>query len=352
LKKTILTCQMPPLPNFPHWEKHPKQDIACLNNSPNSYNGPTVEAPHCHLEGHGVECHYLNTWGKWQPKQSTEDKDYGHDILLGTNTQKMYLATNTTIRPLIRRPDLPPLIFESWAHYLLTCGILVIAQLVYVLFGFGSGLIAVGALALVFPDIRDVVVLLLLVNLPAECWVAWKSRAEIRWRPIAALGTGIAVGIPLGAYILSHSKPDFILTVLGFFLIVVGIVFLRLPTAGKSTPRTWAAPPTGLAAGLLTGLFGTGGPPLIIWYHLASPNKAAFRGNLMAIFMLMTFLRVPSYAVAGLITPTRIFSMVTVLPAVFLGGWIGNRLHLEVSEIWFRRMVSALLVVLGLVQVF
>jgi uncharacterized protein len=246
---------------------------------------------------------------------------------------------------------LPSFIFETWTQYLLSCGILVIAQLVYVLFGFGSGLIAVGALALVFPDIRDVVVLLLLVNLPAEVWVTWKVRTEIRWRPIAILGTGIGVGIPLGSIILRNSEPDFILTVLGVFLVVVGFVFLRLPAAGKFSPPAWAAPPTGLVSGLLTGLFGTGGPPLIIWYHLSAPNKAAFRGNLMTIFLLMTFVRVPSYTIAGLITPKHLLSMVAVMPAVLAGAWIGNRLHLDVSEIWFRRLVSALLVILGLVQI-
>ncbi len=244
-----------------------------------------------------------------------------------------------------------PLIFDTWTQFLLTCGILVIAQLVYVLFGFGSGLIAVGALALVFPDIRDVVVLLLLVNLPAEVWVTWKTRSEVRWRPIAILGIGIGIGIPVGAIILRNSEPDFILTVLGVFLMLVGLIFLRLPAAGKYSPPVWAAPPTGLISGLLTGLFGTGGPPLIIWYHLSAPNKAAFRSNLMTIFLLMTFVRVPSYAVAGMITPKHLLSMVVVMPAVFIGAWIGNRLHLDVSEIWFRRLVSALLVVLGLVQI-
>ena len=245
---------------------------------------------------------------------------------------------------------MPALIFETWTQYLLSCGILVIAQLVYVLFGFGSGLIAVGALALIFPDIQDVVVLLLLVNLPAEIWVTWKTRAEVRWRPIAILGVGIGLGIPLGAFILRNCESDFILTLLGVFLVIVGVIFLRLPPSGTKTPAAWLAPPTGLLSGLLTGMFGTGGPPLIVWYHLSAPNKAAFRSNLMTIFLLMTFIRVPSYAVTGMIHPKHLFSMVMVMPAVLLGAWIGNRLHLDVSEILFRRLVSVLLVVLGLVQ--
>jgi uncharacterized membrane protein YfcA len=155
----------------------------------------------------------------------------------------------------------PHTIFTTPLEFAVACLVLVVAQVVYVMFGFGSGLIAVGCLALVFPEIQDVVVLLLLVNLPAELWVCWQSRREIRWRPIAVLGVGIGLGIPLGAHILRTSNPDFILVVLGWFLMVVGLVFLRLPASGRLQPPGWAAPPTGLISGLLTGLFGTGGRP-------------------------------------------------------------------------------------------
>lgn len=243
------------------------------------------------------------------------------------------------------------LIFSGWVQYLLTCAVLVIAQLVYVLFGFGAGLIAVGSLALVYPDMQDAVVLLLLVNLPAEMWVVWHSRRDIRWRPILGLGSGIAVGIPLGTWLLKTGDPSLVLTILGVFLMVVGLVFMRLPAGGRIHPHPAAAPPTGLLSGLLTGLFGTGGPPLIIWYHLSTATKSAFRGNLMTIFLMMTFVRVPSYIVGGLVTAPRLWSSLTVMPAVLLGAWLGNRLHLTISEQRFRRLVSLLLVVLGLLQV-
>jgi uncharacterized membrane protein YfcA len=246
---------------------------------------------------------------------------------------------------------LPPVIFSSPLEFAITCAVLVIAQIVYVMFGFGSGLIAVGGLALLFPEIKDVVVLLLLVNLPAELWVCWQSRREIRWRPIAALGVGIALGIPVGAVVLKQSDPRFILVVLGWFLMAVGLIFLRLPAGGRLHPPAWAAPPAGLVSGLLTGLFGTGGPPLIIWYHLSAASKGAFRGNLMTIFLLMTFVRVPSYVAGGLVTAPRLWSTLLVLPAVLLGAWLGHRLHIRLSEAAFRRLVSGLLFVLGLVQV-
>lgn len=244
---------------------------------------------------------------------------------------------------------MPPTIFTSPYEFTLTCVILIIAQLVYVLFGFGSGLIAVGCLALVFPELKDVVVMLLLINLPAELFVTWRSRHEIRWRPIIGLSTGIAVGIPLGAWLLSTAEPRFILTILGWFLVAVGLLFAKLPPGGRFSPHPLAAPPTGLISGLLTGLFGTGGPPLIVWYHLSAVGKSAFRANLMTLFLLMALVRVPSYVATGLVTVPRLWSSLLVMPAVFFGAWLGHRMHVQISERKFQRLVSLLLSTLGIV---
>lgn len=242
---------------------------------------------------------------------------------------------------------MPATIFTSPLEFAFTCAVLVVAQLVYVLFGFGSGLIAVGSLALVFPELKDVVVLLLLVNLPAELMVTWQSRRQIRWRPIGGLGVGIALGIPLGAWLLDATEPAIVLTALGWFLLGVGLLFIRLPAGGRFMPPAVAAPPVGLLSGVLTGLFGTGGPPLIVWYHLSAADKGAFRANLMAIFLLMTAVRVPSYVAAGLVTAPRLWSSLLVMPAVLFGAWLGHRLHVQISERTFRRLVSVLLAALG-----
>ena len=53
---------------------------------------------------------------------------------------------------------------------------MLLAEAVYVLFGFGAGLIAVGSLAMVMRQVTDVVVLLLLTNLPPELYVVGTER--------------------------------------------------------------------------------------------------------------------------------------------------------------------------------
>lgn len=238
-------------------------------------------------------------------------------------------------------------IFGSPWEFLAVCLVLAVAEAIYVLLGFGAGLVAVGTLALLLPDVRDGVVILLLVNLPVELYVVLSSWREVVWRGVAVLMIGIALGIPVGAWMLRWGNPGFLLVVLGGVLLAVGGVFLVLPADRTRRWPGWVVAPVGLTSGLLTGLFGTGGPPLVLYYQLAGLDKAAFRGNLMAVFLLMTVIRVPSYAGMGLITAERMWSSLAVLPAVLIGAWLGNSLHLRIEEQTFRRLVAGALVALG-----
>ncbi|MBD3855481.1 MAG: hypothetical protein IFK92_02940 [Acidobacteria bacterium] len=75
-------------------------------------------------------------------------------------------------------------IFETLPQFLIVCAILALAEAVYVLLGFGAGLIAVGTMALLLPELKDAVVILLLVNLPAELWIVRSSWQRISWRGV------------------------------------------------------------------------------------------------------------------------------------------------------------------------
>ena len=239
-------------------------------------------------------------------------------------------------------------IFESIPQFVVVCLILAVAEMVYVLLGFGAGLIAVGTMALLVPELMDAVVLLLLVNLPAELYVVRSSWQKISWRGVMVIFIGVGIGIPLGTWWLRWGDARFLLVVLGVFLVAVGAVFLFIRSRPSNRIPGWAAAPIGVVSGVLTGLFGTGGPPLILYYQLSGSDKAAFRGNLMAIFLLMTTVRVPSYAAFGLITAPRLWSALAVLPAVIAGALVGNSIHLRIEETTFRRLVSAALLIIGL----
>jgi uncharacterized membrane protein YfcA len=240
-------------------------------------------------------------------------------------------------------------VITSWPQLLAAALVLGGAAFVYVLLGFGAGLVAVGALALILPDLRDVVVLLLLLGLPAEAWVVFTQRRWIRWRGVLLIATGVVVGVPLGTWALGACDPTLLVVTLGAFLVVAGSAFLLVPEHRRVDWPPWSAPLVGLSSGLLSGTLGTGGPPLVLYFKLGGADKGSFRGNLMAVFLLLTLVRWPSYAVAGFITPARLFAALLLLPAVLVGAFIGHRLQLDLPEARFRRLISVALVALGVV---
>jgi len=239
------------------------------------------------------------------------------------------------------------LVFSGVPELLVTCSIVLVAQFVYVLFGFGAGLIAVGGLTLVGVGLQDVVVMLLLVNVPVELLVVTGSRRAVRWRGLTLVCAGAGVGIWIGSRLLRDAELPGLLTALGIFLVATGACFLALPRLGPVRWPKWTAPLAGAASGLLGALFGTGGPPLIVYYRLAGIAKATFRANLMTVFLTITLVRVPVYAAFGLLTVPRLYSALAIAPAVVVGSWLGQRIHLEVSEPRFRALVNVALVVIG-----
>lgn len=240
-------------------------------------------------------------------------------------------------------------VFDGPAELAIACAVVFLGQLIYLMLGFGAGMLAVGTLTVFLPDVRDAVVLLLLLTLPSEIWVVTASRRHIRWSGIGLLVGGVLLGVPLGSWMLRWWDTHLLLLGLGGLLVAAGTAFLFLPDRARVQWPAGVAPATGVLAGVLGGLFGTSGPPLALYFHLAPGGKTAFRGHLMAVFLAMTSLRVPMYAALGLFTSARLLSAVLLLPASVLGAVAGHALHVRSGEGVFRRAVAAGLLGLGII---
>ena len=242
-------------------------------------------------------------------------------------------------------------IFDGTGVFLAACAVVFLCDLVYVLLGFGAGMLAVGMLAAILPELRDVVVILLVLVFPVEGWVVARARQEIRWKGVGAILFGVVVGVPLGSWALETLDTGWLLWGLSFFLILAGGTFLFLPEQARVSWPKVAAPVVGLFSGLLSGLFGTSGPPLAVYFHLGPWKKSMFRGHMMAVFLAMTAVRFPMYIALGLLTWNRLLSGLLLLPAALLGAVAGQRLHVGIRESTFRRAVAVGLLVLGLLLV-
>ena len=225
-------------------------------------------------------------------------------------------------------------------------GILLLAYFVRGISGFGSGLIAVPLLALLFP-LTLVVPFMLVMDLTASAILGRATRRHIVWDELKPLLPGSVLGVVLGATLLLQLSGTPLLTALGVLVLAFAIRSILNLHGDKTISRIWALPAS-LIGGTISALFGTGGPPYVIYLTHRIRDKAVFRATTSMLFLLEGTLRTIVFAITGLLLqPDLLLSYLTGLPLMALGLWLGSRVHVGISSEQMTRLIGLLLLLSG-----
>lgn len=232
-------------------------------------------------------------------------------------------------------------------QYLLAAIIVVSAFFIRAIIGFGSGLIAVGLLVHLLP-IRTTVTLVYLLDFAASIALGAYDFAHIRWRELRVLLPASLAGVAIGAYVLKVADPQAVMSVLGGFILlyVAYSVTVRPERLPKVSPA-WALP-LGLGGGVLSSLYGGGGPPLVAYLQMRRLAKRDFRATFQSLALVDAFFRGLFYLGLGILTVTVGRLALWFLPLVALGLILGNWVHFRVSERLFFYLALAVLTASGL----
>jgi len=256
-----------------------------------------------------------------------------------------------------------PDLFPNPAAYVASLAIIALAMVVYATVGFGAGMVAVALLALVLPDLAGIVAVMMVLTFLTEFAVLLRAWRAARGRLLLLLAPPMAVGLWLGTKVLVAGDTDILKRLLGVVIALAGAWFLwseRRRPPGVASPQPPAALstasdrlragltlPVGFISGLLGGMFGTGGPPIIILLRSYRLDKAAFRATLLGFFMVMTCVRAPTYWHQGVLTADVLRAALWLLPGAALGTAAGMLAHRRISERKFAVAVAVLLIILG-----
>ena len=132
-------------------------------------------------------------------------------------------------------------------------------------------------------------------------------------------------------------------------VVLVAVVEL----AGQLWPRPRTVPDPNLqrgmllGAGVVHGLFATGGPLAVAVIGRMIATKAALRATLAVMWLTLNVIVLTRLASRGHVTTSTLTVSAALAPAMLTGLGIGELLHARASEQTFRRAVAALLLVTG-----
>ena len=234
----------------------------------------------------------------------------------------------------------------SLIEILFSVFIITLAYVIRGISGFGSGLVAIPLLALMFPLTIVVPVISLLDYMSASSH-GFKHRSNISWRSILPLMPFTLIGIVSALYLFKTVDDDLLGKALGVFILLFALYSLFFSLASKNSSRLWAIP-AGFFGGFISALFGTGGPFYVIYMQLRHLDKQVFRATAAAIFFFDGSSRIFGYLVSGFYTLDILIFIALAIPVMILGLYIGGHIHTTLNPRQFQKGISLILIASGI----
>lgn len=235
---------------------------------------------------------------------------------------------------------------------IITAAIILVACAIQSAVGFGYALFATPLLISIGVTLPESIALITTCSLIQALIGARHLRAAVPWRlSMIASATRLSF-VVLGLFILKKitaMNPGDIRFIIGLILCLIVIIqfFVKKKPAQK-VHWAWG----GLAfttSGLLSGICGMGGPPLVFWVMAHDWSVEKTRGFLFSVFSIcIPFVLFMLYIAFGTEILWSMGLALLLSPAIFIGALIGLPLGNKIPKHIMRIIVYLILLAIGL----
>lgn len=220
-------------------------------------------------------------------------------------------------------------------------------------FGGGVGAIATPLMALTI-SVTDAAAILLPLLIVADIFSIRHYYNAYDKRSLNYMLPGAVIGIAIGAAFFGYFDDNE--RVLKIMLGVFSLAFVAYQ-AGRSLltsviSRSQPSPAMGVvygaAAGFTSTLAHAGGPPATMYLLPQRFPRRIFVGTNVIFFAAVNLMKLLPYWLLGLLRVGNLTTIVILAPLAVLGVWLGIRLNRRFTDLWFNRVVYALLFLTGI----
>ena len=198
--------------------------------------------------------------------------------------------------------------------------------------------------------LKSVVPMMVIIDICASLYIGKKSSKDANLKELKWLFPFSLIGMVLGIVLLIKAPSEPLLITLGCFAALNGarVLWQRNREMVDPIDKWWAAP-FGFLGGIFTALFATGGPIYVSYLGLRINDPKVLRATMAFAIFMLTFLRLTLLLVTGLILSLPVIGLaICLMPATFLGIWLGTQVHTKLSNVSMRIAYGSILMFSGL----
>ena len=216
--------------------------------------------------------------------------------------------------------------------------------------GFGATVIAL-ALGVHLFSLGELLPVFVPLGLVVSSWLVLRGRAHVDRRLLLArilpwMGLGLAVGLA----IFERASHELLRRVFGAFVVTLAALELvRIARARENAPALSPPATTAalLGAGVMHGMFSTGGPLLVWALGRSLTEKRAFRATLSCVWLVLGTTLTLAYAVNDRLDGSTLRATLALVPVLGVALVVGEWAHQRLDERRFRVLVYVLLLAAG-----
>ena len=229
--------------------------------------------------------------------------------------------------------------------------ILFITHILQALAGFGGTMLAMPpSILLVGADTAKAV-----LNMAAwalSLMIVGKEYGHINWKELIRVSAGMMIGMWIGMRIYEQFPLDVLLKVYGALILVIAVKNLFFQAEEERQLPKPVLLMILLAAGIIHGMFVSGGALLVVYMSSITREKGEFRATVSAVWVVLDTVLMVTQIRSGLFTGENVrlmlWAMIPLAVSVLLGGW----LHQRINQKLFSKLTYVLLIVSGGIALF
>ena len=233
----------------------------------------------------------------------------------------------------------------SIAIFLLAIG----ASFVQRTIGFGFGIFIMTALPFLMPSYAEAVTLSGLLSLTSATVVMVKYVKFVNWKRFLPIAAAFCVFSTLAICLLDRIEGPTMRRILGVMLIFLSLYFSFFKEKLQKfiKPTTGWQLGTGAASGVMGGLFGMHGPPVVLYLIVSEPDKDHYMGMIQTYAVITNVIMLAVRAYNGYVTPTVGTTYLYGLGGLAIGVLAGNWAYKRIPNRIFTYIVYAYIGISG-----
>jgi uncharacterized membrane protein YfcA len=219
-------------------------------------------------------------------------------------------------------------------------------------FGGGVGMVATPLLALTVP-VTTAAGLMLPILMACDVFAVRFYRRCFDRRNFKLLLPGAFIGVGTGAIFFDHFIDEQRVLQVGIGILALAFVLVQAMHALllKALKRRTPSPAEGVFMGALSGFTSTlahaGGPPVNIFLLAQKLPRDQFVGTTVIFFACLNVIKLGPYCGLGLLRMDILATTIVLSPLCYVGVRLGIFLNRRFTQLWFDRIVYALLFLTG-----